>query len=149
MEPLSAMLQWLDPDLTCAERVYRGASRAAGGRHGRAVNKAGCGENIKHPPHIKITGAAQQSHRLGLNPGRWWIYQPLAQVPEAPRLRGRTILKLGVRPSARFPNLSLLVLTALITTSTLQKELSVAPAYSGGPRRLVVESGMFLLTWSR
>lgn len=55
----------------------------------RHVNKAEKSFRMWKNPHIdsliKPTGAALESNHRWLNVSYWWIYQPLAEVPEAPQ----------------------------------------------------------------
>lgn len=82
-------------------------------------------ENSMHRCPINPTGAALESNQCWLNPSYWWIYQPLAEVPEAPGFVVGPYCQLSLSSSTRNPNPSLTpnhLLTTLITTSRLQKK---------------------------
>lgn len=93
---------------------------------GPGVNKAEqcfrMWENSTHRCSIKPTGAALESNQCWLNTSYWWIYQPLAELPEAPGFVVGPYCQLSLRSSTRNPNPSLVLnhlLTTLITTSRL------------------------------
>lgn len=108
-------------------------------------------ENSTHRCPIKPTGAALESNQRWLNPSYWWIYQPLAEVPEAPGFVVRPYCQLSLRSSTRNPNPSPALnhlLTTLISTSRLQKRgfrCSFIPVGST-EAHFIVELGTFLLS---
>lgn len=102
----------------------RGPPLPARRRH-RCENKAAAclrtaGGNSTHRCPIKPTGDTLESNQRWLKLSYWWIYQPLAEVPEAPGFVVGPDCQLSLRSCSRNPNPSLvlnLLLVTLITTS--------------------------------